>query len=147
MTQPPWPHGPYDVQEMGAGPGYEASYDGTMPREVRVVRYLMSGSGVAAVVVTVVAGILNSAFEAGVVLGSALPYLVAPVLGERFGKGRNALRVGSIVCASFMILFGLGLAGRGYPIGLIGVGVSVTAIVYLSRPTARMWFSRPKTGF
>lgn len=69
-------------------------------------------------------------------------FLVHAVLGIMlaiwFARGGNGVRIGSIIWASFLTLFGL----IALPFGIIWLGVGVTCIVLLAQ--SRAWFTRPQ---
>lgn len=60
------------------------------------------------------------------------------VLGFFVTRGGSPTRVWGIVWAAFLVLFGLPFM----PLGLLWVGLGVTAIVLLSQESA--WFNRPR---
>ncbi|WP_181766101.1 hypothetical protein [Streptomyces albidus (ex Kaewkla and Franco 2022)] len=64
--------------------------------------------------------------------------VVGIVLGTSVSKGGNGVRVGGIVWASFLTLFGLPLI----PLGLLWMGLGITCIVMLAQAGA--WFNRPR---
>ncbi|QPP05019.1 hypothetical protein G4Z16_11585 [Streptomyces bathyalis] len=69
----------------------------------------------------------------GVFLAHAI---IGIVLGISTPKGGNGVRVGGIVWASFLTLFGL----PALPFGLIWMGIGITCIVLLAQAGA--WFNR-----
>lgn len=60
------------------------------------------------------------------------------VLGFFLTRGGNSTRVWGIVWASFLILLGL----PALPLGMLWVGLGITAIVLLAQEAA--WFNRPR---
>lgn len=60
------------------------------------------------------------------------------LLGIWFSKGGNAVRVSSIVWASFLTLFGF----LALPFGILWLGVGITCIVLLAQ--SGEWFSRAR---
>jgi hypothetical protein len=65
------------------------------------------------------------------------------LMATQFGKMGNGGRVGSIVWASFLIVFGLfGLAMYG--MGVFWIGLAITCLVLLNAPESKAYFNRPR---
>ncbi|MBW1601391.1 hypothetical protein JJV70_04575 [Streptomyces sp. JJ66] len=68
--------------------------------------------------------------------------VVGIVLAARFGQGGNGIRVGTIVWASFLTLFGV----IAIPFGVLWAGLGITGIVFLTQDEAKAWFRRGQPG-
>ncbi|WP_329025282.1 hypothetical protein [Streptomyces sp. NBC_01423] len=89
--------------------------------------------------------------QAGVVQG-ALYAAVAVALAARFGKGGNALRVGTVVFGAWHCVVGLFTLGvnadispaSGMLAALFEVAAGVSLIIIMSLKESVLWFSRPR---
>ncbi len=69
--------------------------------------------------------------------------VVGIILAIRYGKGRNGVRVGSIVYASFAIISGI------FTFPLLGLGLltlilAILVIVFAAKQASAQWFQRPR---
>ncbi|MEV4744008.1 hypothetical protein [Streptomyces sp. NPDC049555] len=74
---------------------------------------------------------------------AAIFAIIGFILAARYGKGRNGVRVGSIVYASFGIISGIFTLGV-YGLGLITFVGSILVIVFAAKRTSAEWFQRPR---
>jgi hypothetical protein len=78
--------------------------------------------------------------------------VIALVLAARFGKGANALRIGTIVCGAWHCVVGtftLGLTASIAPTAiamtaLVQLAAGVLLIVFMVQKDGAAWFSRPR---
>lgn len=140
------------------GPGgFVQTPPGMMPSQVGGVRIMMFIAGGLQALVSVIGMIglavaaeqlkkVGSFAEANtpiavmyVVCGAFLAHAaVGIVLGTSLSKGGNGVRVGGIVWASLLTVFGLPFI----PLGLVWVALGITCIVLLAQNAA--WFNRPQ---
>ncbi|RNG38002.1 hypothetical protein EEJ42_02145 [Streptomyces botrytidirepellens] len=108
---------------------------------MRVLAYVAAGLvGLS----TVVAGAASGPEAVGAALGSSLPVIGLFVCALRFASAGPWTRTIAIVCASSMILFGLGALGRGIPSGIVELVLGIVLVVLLSQAQVGKWFRRPQ---
>lgn len=155
----------YPQQPQGGQPGYgypqgpppvaggpnAAALQGKV-NAVRLMTFIASGlQGVVSLVVLILLAVATKSVNelpnmADARIGIGLLYaffgiflahaIIGIVLGISLPKGGNGVRVGGIVWASFLTLFGL----PAIPLGLIWMGIGITCIVLLAQAGA--WFNR-----
>ncbi|MFE0703305.1 hypothetical protein [Streptomyces sp. NPDC058872] len=69
--------------------------------------------------------------------------VVGMVLAARFKSGGNGVRIGSIVWASFAVLFSL----FSLPAGIVSLALGVLIIVFVAKADGAAWFNRNKQQF
>ncbi|MER0476837.1 hypothetical protein ABR737_00440 [Streptomyces sp. Edi2] len=116
-----------------------------MPGSVRVARVLAYVAAGLAALGTVVAGVMAGPGAAGAVLGAAMPVIGVFICALRFARSGPWARVTAIVCASFLILFGLGALGRGVPTGIVWLGLGIAIAAALAPRRSGDWFRRPRS--
>ncbi|MGH3312046.1 MAG: hypothetical protein ACRDP3_15905 [Streptomyces sp.] len=148
QAPPPAPMG------MGAMPG---AMPGVMPSNVNGLRVMLFIAGGLQSLVSIGAMIAMAAltkhmdnvtaaadlkYSAGVLYFVSAFFLAHAitgiVLGTSVAKGGNGVRIGGIVWASFLILFGLPFI----PLGMLWVAIGITCIVLFAQSGA--WFNRPR---
>ncbi|MGI5529876.1 hypothetical protein ACQEVX_21575 [Streptomyces syringium] len=77
------------------------------------------------------------------VLLAAVFAIIGIILAARYGKGRNGVRVGSIVYSSFGIISGL-ITSVMYGLGLVTLVASILVIVFAAKRVSSEWFQRPR---
>lgn len=82
------------------------------------------GAGIIALV-----GVLFLAFAVGGI-----------VLGAKFGKGGNGLRIGTIVYGALTIVMGIVMI----PLGLLFMILAVLIVVFVAKGDGSQWFNRPR---
>ncbi|MFC9113043.1 hypothetical protein ACFTWN_06865 [Streptomyces sp. NPDC057092] len=131
---------PYGWPGSAPQPGY--AVPAGMPGPVRAAQVVIFATFGIAVLLTVLVAAGSGAEEAGRVFGTYLMVAVLFVLAFRFPKAGNGVRVASIVLASLQILFALGGAARGVPLGVLPLAAGVAVLVLLCRNSAKQWFRR-----
>ncbi|MFJ3495761.1 hypothetical protein ACIPPJ_19510 [Streptomyces sp. NPDC086091] len=162
---PQYPGGPAPY------PQYQGGYPGgpsTLPGAARTARILTGVIALAHVIVAgaylwvlgrwdeemAKAGVTGDAdaerfadIGKGVVVFLAALATVYAVLGLilvlQYAKGGNGVRVCSIVYASFAIVTGI-FSLTAWGLGLLLIGVSITAIVFAAKRETADWFRRPR---
>ncbi|MGK5642652.1 hypothetical protein ACSNOK_30710 [Streptomyces sp. URMC 126] len=69
--------------------------------------------------------------------------IIGIILAIRYAKGRNGVRVGSIVYASFAIISGL-LTTVMLGLGLVTLILAILTIVFCAKRASAEWFQRPR---
>ncbi|MDJ0382819.1 hypothetical protein [Streptomyces sp. G-G2] len=162
------PQGGYGYPQGGA-PAYPGGYSGapmTMPGGVSGARVMLFVIGalqvIGAVIFAIAGGAIDKAkndpsvqadsqfdalkdFPTGALYGFAVAILLwgvfAIVLGAKFGKGGNGVRITAIVFGSITALLGI------YPfilIGLVHTILAILIIVFVAKADGAAWFNRPK---
>ncbi|MFJ8909512.1 hypothetical protein ACIRIU_31595 [Streptomyces sp. NPDC102351] len=126
----------------GAAPQPGYAVPAGMPGPVRAAQVVIFATFGIAVLLTVLVAAGSGAEEAGRVFGTYLMVAVLFVLAFRFPRAGNGVRVASIVLASLQILFALGGAARGVPLGILPLAAGVAVLVLLCRNSAKQWFRR-----
>jgi len=156
QTPPGYPQAPPLAPTGWGGPP-----PGVMPSQVNASRWIMFIAGglqaLFSLLGVVLIGVLRSHLStldpsySDARIGTAVMYVllavfvlhgvVGIVLGTLVSKGGSGVRVGAIVWASFLILFGL----VAIPLGLLWIGCGVATIVMLAQSPAGNWFQRPRS--
>ncbi|MFI9727456.1 hypothetical protein [Streptomyces sp. NPDC052092] len=126
----------------GAAPQPGYAVPAGMPGPVRAAQVVIFATFGIAVLLTVLVAAGSGAEEAGRVFGTYLMVAVLFVLAFRFPRAGNGVRVASIVLASLQILFALGGAARGVPLGVLPLAAGVAVLVLLCRNSAKQCFRR-----
>ncbi|MFJ8183276.1 hypothetical protein [Streptomyces sp. NPDC096105] len=113
-----------------------------MPGPVRAAQIVIFVTFGIAVLLTVLVAAGAGAEEAGRFFSTYLMTAVLFVLAFRFPKAGSGVRVASLALASAQILFALGAAGRGVPLGILPLGSAVAVLVLLCGKPAQYWFRR-----
>ncbi|CAL9446440.1 hypothetical protein [Streptomyces sp. enrichment culture] len=113
-----------------------------MPGPVRAAQIVIFVTSGIAVLLTVLVAAGAGAEESGRFFSTYLMTAVLFVLAFRFPKAGNGVRVASLAPASVQILFALGAAGQGIPLGVLPLGSAVAVLVLLCGKPARYWFRR-----
>jgi hypothetical protein len=171
--QPQQPYGYPQQPPQGPGYGYpqQTPPPGMPVYPQPTVPGALPGKTNAAKIIMIVVGIIQSLFSLTFILiaffaGQNLDYVSSDVgtglavlilffalslvhgafgvlMATQFGKMGNGGRVGSIVWASLLILFGVfGLAM--YVLGVFWIGLGITCIVMLNAPESKAHFNRPR---
>lgn len=114
-----------------------------MPRALVVAQrllFVLPAICVAAMIYALAIG--DDPFLAGTLFGSALFAGIGTALGARFRKGRDGVRIGLIVWASFMLLGALGALASGASAAFLQMIVPGATIALVSQPDSRAWFTR-----
>ncbi|MBZ4320848.1 hypothetical protein [Streptomyces huiliensis] len=69
--------------------------------------------------------------------------IIGIILAIRYAKGRNGVRVGSIVYASFAIISGIFTIGA-WGLGLVTLVLAILTIVFCAKRASAQWFQRPR---
>ncbi|MFF8786728.1 hypothetical protein [Streptomyces sp. NPDC015125] len=129
---PPPPDQPYPIGQL------------PMPGSVRTARVFAYAAAALAVLGSVFAALLSGPVAAGAVLGSQVPVIGVIICALHLASAGPRTRVTAIVCASFMILFGLGALGHGNPAGIVQLGLGGAIVTALSQRQSGEWFRRPR---
>lgn len=155
MTTPP-PPGPYDPGNAFPPPpahiaGAQQPYPSapaawptppTMPSAVRAAQVLAFVAAGLALLTAVAAGTLEGPRAVGAAIGATSPVIGVFVCALLFGRAGSGAKVTAIVFASFVILMGVGMMGRGIPLGLVLTGLGIAIVCALSQRQSGVWFRR-----
>ncbi|MEV4428330.1 hypothetical protein AB0K23_23750 [Streptomyces sp. NPDC049602] len=83
----------------------------------------------------------------GIMIGAGVVSLIFAILGmvlaAKFKSGGSGVRIGSIVWASFAVLFSL----FSLPLGIVSLALGVMIIVFLAKADGAAWFNRNKQQY
>ncbi|MET8895154.1 hypothetical protein [Streptomyces albogriseolus] len=147
-AQSPYGRSPYGQPHgwPGAAPTPYAPVPAGMPGPVRAAQIVIFATFGIGVLLTVLVAAGAGAEASGRFFGGYLMPAALFVLAFRFPTAGNGVRVASIVLACLQILFALGGAARGVPLGILPLGTGIAVLVLLCREPSKQWFRRRHTN-
>ncbi|MFC9999545.1 hypothetical protein [Nocardia sp. NPDC127526] len=142
-TAPVYPqtphHDPYGYHPYSHIPPHPTTMPGSV-RAARIISWLFAALGIG---LSVLAGVIGNPELAGALVAGLLPALFLALFAFGYTTNGNGMRVASIICAAFGILWSLGGAAQGLPPGLLGIAANLTILILLSKQISADWFKRP----